>query len=97
MVLRIELFPLAEVEFWEAVDWYDEQSKDLGKAFARAFEQTVADISQRPKSFPLEYGRKRKAIVQRFPYVVIFEIYTEYILILSVFHTKRDPSVWQER
>ncbi len=39
MVLRIELFPLAEVEFWEAVDWYDEQSKDLGKAFARAFEQ----------------------------------------------------------
>jgi plasmid stabilization system protein ParE len=97
MALRIELHPQAEFEFWEAVDWYDEQSEGLGRTFARAFEEVVVAISQRPMSFPLEYNRKRKAVVQRFPYIVIFEIYTDYILILSVFHTKRDPSEWQER
>jgi len=97
MAYRIELHPAAETEFWEAVDWYDEQSANLGKAFANSFEQTVNAISQRPLSFPLEYGQKRKAVVPRFPYLVFFEIHSDSIRVLSVFHTKRNPVEWQER
>jgi toxin ParE1/3/4 len=97
MAHPIELFPIAEVEFLEAVDWYDEQSEGLGKVFARAFDQVVTAISQRPLSFPLEYGNKRKAVMQKFPYVIFFEIYPDIVLILSVFHTKRNPKEWQKR
>jgi len=97
MAYQIELHPAAEVEFWEAVDWYDEQSANLGKAFARAFEQVMNAISQRPLSFPLEYGQKRKAVVPRFPYLVFFEIHSDNIRVLSVFHTKRNPLEWQKR
>lgn len=97
MAYRIELHPAAEVEIWEAVDWYDGQRDGLGKVFARALEQIVAAIAERPLSFPLEYRQKRKAVVQRFPYVLFFEIHSDYILILSVFHSKRNPSEWQER
>lgn len=38
-----------------------------------------------------------KAVFNRFPFVVIFEIHPEVIFILAVFHTSRNPGVWQQR
>lgn len=31
MAYRIELHPVAEVELWEAIDWYNAQKENLGK------------------------------------------------------------------
>ncbi len=41
MDYKIELHPMAEVELWEAIDWYDNQKENLGKSFARAIQNTV--------------------------------------------------------
>lgn len=97
MALQIELHPIAEVEFWEAVDWYDDQKEGLGKLFARVFEKTVHAISERPAMFPIEYGQKRKAVVQKFPYIIIFEIRDDAVSILAVFHASRNPDDWKVR
>lgn len=91
MPYKIDFHPIAEVEFWEAVDWYDEQKENLGKDFARVFEHLIATIAYAPFQFPIEYGTKRRAVMQKFPYIIFFEVYAESILILSVFHTKREP------
>ena len=42
-------------------------------------------------------GRIRQAIVRRFPYVVLFVEYPDYVEVLAVFHTWRDPKQWQGR
>jgi len=35
--------------------------------------------------------------VRRFPYSVFFRAESRRIVVLAVFHARRDPSVWQQR
>ena len=39
----------------------------------------------------------RKAVVSRFPYVVLYREEAGEVVVISVFHTARDPSIWQSR
>jgi plasmid stabilization system protein ParE len=39
----------------------------------------------------------RCALVRRFPYAVYYRVEPERIVVIAVFHTKRDPGVWQSR
>jgi toxin ParE1/3/4 len=97
MALPVELHEAAELELWEAIDWYDQQKPDLGKEFARELERVVEAIGFSPNRFPAIFGDARRAVLQRFPYVVIFEVQNDVILILAIFHTSRQPKHWQKR
>ena len=39
----------------------------------------------------------RRAPVRRFPYSVFYKVEPERVVVISVFHGRRDPKVWQER
>ena len=97
MAQTIELHPQAEVEFWETVDWYDASKTGLGKEFARVFEQMVEAISKKPRQFPIVFGRKRQAKMSRFPYSIFFGEKPNFILIVAVFHHRRNPELWERR
>lgn len=43
------------------------------------------------------YKDARRAVVKRFPYVVIYQEMPTEVLVISVFHTSRDPKEWQRR
>ncbi len=97
MVYNIELHEIAEEELWEAVDWYDAQKGRLGKEFARALQEIMKLIKDNPHQFPKAFRDKRKAVLRRFPYVVIFEIQGMVVNVLAIFHTSRNPRIWKER
>ena len=97
MDYKIELHETAEEELWEAIDWYDQQKNKLGREFAKAIEEFVAKIKTQPFLFPKIKKNKRKAVLKRFPYIIVFEIIGETIFILAIFHTKRNPKIWQKR
>jgi plasmid stabilization system protein ParE len=42
-------------------------------------------------------GDVRKAVVTRFPYCVFYRPHADRIEVLAVFHSKRDPTIWQSR
>jgi plasmid stabilization system protein ParE len=97
MAYPVELHEAATAEFWEAIDWYDEQQDQLGKQFARELERVVKGISEGPQRFPIVVDDVRKAVLRRFPYLVFFELRSETIFILAIFHTSRHPKHWQAR
>jgi hypothetical protein len=39
----------------------------------------------------------RKAAVQRFPYVIAFEVHERHLLVLAIAHSKRRPLCWLTR
>ncbi len=43
------------------------------------------------------YGPVRKASFSRFPWAALYQEEPMEILVISVFHTSRDPSAWQNR
>jgi toxin ParE1/3/4 len=69
----------------------------LGKAFLAEVDRVLQVIVSNPDAFPEVLAGIRKAVVKRFPYCLYFRIRGETIVVLAVFHSARNPTVWQER
>lgn len=93
----IRFYPEADIELHEALKWYAGQKLRLDTEFMRCIDEAVSRIQRNPEMFPIALRGARKAIVKRFPYIIYYEIGAGEIMILAVFHTKRDPKHWQKR
>lgn len=96
MSLPIRLLPAARDELDAAVDWYEQQRPGLGTAFLDRVRDVFARIATNPKMHATVYQDVRKAVVQKFPYVVLYKEASE-VVVIAVFHTARDPAIWQGR
>ena len=77
---------------------------DLGSSLSRnsptdsAEEAEVfARIAANPQLHATVYQDVRKAVVPKFPYVVLYTEEAGEVVVIAVFHTARDPAVWQGR
>jgi plasmid stabilization system protein ParE len=83
---------VAEKEFDDSIAYYENEREGLGLEFRAAIEQYFQRIADNPEWFPEVRGKVRRAVVlRRFPFVIHFLIEAERIVILSVFHTSREP------
>jgi plasmid stabilization system protein ParE len=96
-VLAHSFLPDAVVEFNEAFDWYETRSPGLGDTFAEQIRQTIDVICRLPLLSKIVFENVRRRSVRRFPYMIFYQVINEDIRIVSVFHTSRDPKVWQSR
>ena len=101
--MRPELHPEARAELRSAALWYDERRSGLGDEFIAEVSATLDRIGDAPESYP-PWPRTRaadplirKAIIQRFPYVIAFEEHERHLLVLAVAHSKRRPLYWLRR
>ena len=82
----------AEMEYDDAIAWYDGEREGVGQEFRATIEKYFHRIAENPEWFPKIRGEVRRAVVLgRFSYVIHFVVEEEQIVILSVFHTSRDP------
>jgi plasmid stabilization system protein ParE len=83
---------VAEKEFDDSIAWYGSERKGLGQEFRATIEEYFQRIADNPERFPKVRGEVRRVVVlRRFPFVIHFLIESERIVILSVFHTSREP------
>jgi toxin ParE1/3/4 len=60
--------------------------------------QRVFDrIAANPQLHAVVFADIRKAVVARFPYCVYYRADATRVEVIAVFHSKRDPSIWQGR
>ena len=88
---------IAELEFDEAVGWYEGEREGLGQEFRAAIEEHLQRIADNPEMFPEVRREVRRVVVRRFPFVIHFRIEQKRIVILSVFHTSRDSKQVESR
>ena len=91
MSLPIIFRPIARLEMDEAMAWYQKQKAGLEAEFKDAVNQTLERIAAAPLSFGPVRGEIRRALLRRFPYAIHFVPEPNTIIVLAVFHTKRDP------
>ncbi len=94
--MRVRLLPEAEIELLEAAQWYREQSVGLDYEFMRCIDEATAKIGRSPLMFPVVYRGRRRVLVKRFPYAIIFDVGSEEILVYAVFHFSRNQKSWQQ-
>jgi plasmid stabilization system protein ParE len=97
MSLPIVFRRLARAEFDNAADWYEQRRAGLGAAFTAAVQSVLDQISAQPDFYPQVYQDVREALVSGYPYCVYYREEPGQVVVLSVFHTSRDPSIWQGR
>jgi plasmid stabilization system protein ParE len=88
---------VAEQEFDDSIAWYESQREGLGQEFRATIEGCFQQIAERPEWFTKVRGEVRRAVVRPFPFVIHFLVEPERIVVLSVFHTSRDPEQLEPR
>lgn len=94
---NIILRPEAAREVQEAFDWYEIQSAGLGAEFLRAADACLSAIRRSPFAYPMVNEQTRRALLKRFPYMLLYVVDDDSIAVLACFHAKRDPIDWLRR
>lgn len=97
MSRRLIVRPEAEAEMADAFDWYEDRVPGLGSAFLLCVDAVFSSIVRSPQQYPRVHKSIRRALIRRFPYSVFFVDDDERVVVLSVFHAKRNPKRWQDR
>ncbi len=100
--MRAELHPEARVELRSAALWYDERTPGLGDRFIAQVTAALIAIEEHPQLYPIWPGLSasqqiHKAGLDRFPYLVAFQIQESRVLVLALAHASRRPLYWFHR
>ena len=98
--MRIDVAAGDEIE--EAALWYEREGAGLGQRFLDSIEAALARILQNPRQFPpiprfSAHPELRRALVDSFPYAIVFALSSEEIRVVAVAHTRRRPGYWLSR
>ena len=96
-MIPYKFHPDADAELEEASLFYESRLSGLGKAFAAEIEQTIALVREFPESGTPVGSRRRRVVIARFPYSIIYRQDPDAIVIVAVAHQRRRPGYWRRR
>jgi plasmid stabilization system protein ParE len=89
--------PEAEAELNEAFRWYEARRRGLGHEFLAEASRAFSRIAEQPLRNALVHREARRALLRRFPYVVLYVARGERVFVLAVLHQRRNPSLAMAR
>ena len=95
--MNIKLHPKAQEDLKEALSYYFKIDLNLEKKLIHYLDLTFSKILDFPNLYQYETKTSQKVLMDKFPYIVIYEQYENIIMILAIFHTNRNPLNLQDR
>ena len=80
MTRPVHFLPEAERELVDAFAWYERQRRGLGLEFLLAFDAAIEKLRRIPDGHELVASRTRKALLRRFPYLVLYVVEAERVV-----------------
>jgi plasmid stabilization system protein ParE len=96
-VAKVLFTQAARADLADAVRWYDTHAPYVVPQFREALRTVLTRIAENPKQFPPALKNTRRALLRRFPYILVFRETRDALYVIAVFHTSRDPLVWKRR
>ena len=87
----------AEEEMTEAAIFYEGQAQGLGVEFLDDVQSTIDRLRDNPMLGHTVVGDLRRSLLSRFPYLLIYTIEPDDLLIIAVAHQRRRPYYWRDR
>jgi len=95
--MDLRFLETAKTEFWEAAAFYEQAEQGLAAKFAREVSRALDRIVEYPNSWRPLSPRTRQCRTHRFPYAIVYQVRTDYILVLAIMHLHREPRSWRGR
>ena len=98
MTFELEYALEIEFEVGSKRDEYEAERVGLGDQFVDELAAVEARILQGPYRFPQLAGTTmRRALMKRFPFMVVYEVRGDVIRVIAVAHQRRDMRYWSGR
>ncbi|MCY7420679.1 MAG: type II toxin-antitoxin system RelE/ParE family toxin [Chitinophagaceae bacterium] len=83
-------------DFSEAFTYYHLISDFLSTKFEIAFTTAINKLSARPQNHYSIAHNLRRITLDKFPYMLIYTITDEKVIVVALFHQASNPSIWKE-
>jgi plasmid stabilization system protein ParE len=94
---RIVITASARADIVDALTWYEANAAEIVPQLINALRTVLLRIAENPQQFsPSAYGTRR-ALLRRFPYLVIFRETEQEVVVVALFHTSRNPRALRRR
>jgi len=98
MTYSYELTSEASEDVFESYLWYEKQKLGLGEEFLEELDRCKESILLNPETYQIIYeGRVRRFLVKRFPFIILYLLEGDKVIVLSVFNTNQSPKKWKKR
>ena len=75
-----------------------ERNPRAAEQFQVAIEECIDAIAEAPERYPeIEPRIRRRLVLHRFPYAVLYRIMADEVQIVAVMHLHRRPFYWRDR
>jgi toxin ParE1/3/4 len=95
--MKIEFLPEAQMEFYDAAEFYEEREIGLGRRFRVEVSEACAAIQTQPLLWREREGGFRRVNCPVFPYYIAYFIRGNTVVIAAVAHGSRRPGYWRDR
>ena len=95
--MNVILLPPSDIELQDAIDFYDGQMDGLGDRFYGCFLKTIQHIESSPELWGKVGLNTRRINISGFPFLVLYVIDQEEILVTCIAHQHRDPLYYTGR
>lgn len=95
--MNVLLTPPVDKELDEAINYYNGQLNGLGDQFYKEFENTIDLIRRVPYGWRKVGKNTRRINIKRFPFLVLYVIEDDTVLITCLAHQHRDPKYYIQR
>ena len=96
--MRVKFHPEARVDLREGKSFYRRHSPIAAVAFSKEIDSAITRIKEAPLRYPVgEHGTRELVLPWRFPYTVVYRVFSNVIVIVAIAHHSREKSYWHER
>ena len=95
--MNIRFLEPARNELDDAFDWYEMEQNGLGRRFLAEIQSDLKRISVFPDSCAMIAPGLRRCLTRKFPYMLVYGVEIDTVIVVAVAHMHRTPLYWQGR
>jgi plasmid stabilization system protein ParE len=96
---KVKISDDALLDIQEAASWYEERLPGLGERFKKAAKLQIKSLKSNAHGYSIRYSEVHCVVIKKFPFLIHFIIdeKDQIIEIFAIFHTSRNPKIWNQR
>jgi toxin ParE1/3/4 len=95
--MKISFHPTARRELRKYQRWYLDRSESAAAGFEHEIDHAISRILEAPHRYPLTVRGRRRFVLVKYPFDVIYRVLDGEVEIMAVAHHSRRPEYWARR
>ena len=88
---------VSDYDLKDAIDYYNWEQPGLGERLFNNLYDKIEKIIVKPSTYAIRYDNVRCAKISHFPFMVHFIDQPDFIVVIGILHTSRNPQLWKQR